>query len=74
MTPESITQQALALPLAQRVDLAEALWQSLGEGLDEGEEREAIERAKRRAGELADGTVTGRSHEEVMAAARRSIE
>ena len=68
--------ELLALPLAERVDLAEALWQSISEGtlLDPtAEEREAIAEARRRAAELRDGTVVGRTHEQVMEAARRAL-
>ena len=73
METRQLTEQLMALPLAERVDLAEALWQSIGEGLRAGEEREAIMQARRRGAELASGSVPGRTHEEVMNAARRAI-
>ena len=73
MNAQALTDQILALPLAERINLAEALWQSIGEGLQAGEGREAIEQATRRDAELASGEATGRSHEEVMHAARRAI-
>lgn len=38
----------MALPLEERVGLAEILWQSIGEGLSAGGERQAIEQAARR--------------------------
>ncbi len=57
----------MALPLAERVDLAEALWQSIGE------ESEAIEQAARRDNALSSGKVSGLSHDEVMRAARSAI-
>ena len=63
----------MALPLEERVGLAEALWQSIGQGLTAGSEREAIGQASRRDAELTSGAAIGRSHEEVMAAARRAI-
>ena len=70
---QQLTEQVMALPLAERVDLAEALWQSIGEGLRAGGEQEAIEQATRRDAELTSGAVSGRTHEEVMQAARRAI-
>lgn len=73
MTTRQLTEQVLALPLDERVDLAEALWQSIGAGLQAGEEREAIELAARRDAELTSGAVVGRTHDEVMQAARRAI-
>ena len=62
----------MALPLAERVDLAQALWQSIDDGLRAGEEWEAIQHAARRDAELASGATRGRSHEEVMREARRA--
>jgi putative addiction module component (TIGR02574 family) len=73
MPSEHLTEQLMALPLAERVDLAQALWQSIDDGLRAGEEREAIEQAARRDAELTSGAVPGRSHEEVMQAARRAL-
>jgi hypothetical protein len=73
METRQLTEQLMALPLAERVDLAEALWQSIGEGLRAGEEREAITQARRRDAELASGSASGRTHDEVMKAARRAI-
>ena len=73
METRQLTEQLMALPLAERVDLAEALWQSIGEGLRAGEEQEAIIQARRRDAELASGSASARSHDEVMKAARRAI-
>jgi putative addiction module component (TIGR02574 family) len=73
MATQQLTEQVMALPLAERVNLAEALWQSIGEGLRAGGEREAIEQATRRDAELTSGAVAGRTHEEVMQTARRAI-
>ena len=73
MATHPLTEQAMALPLEERVSLAEALWQSIGEGLTAGVEREAIEQAARRDAELTSGSAQGRTHEEVMRAARRAI-
>jgi hypothetical protein len=75
MAMQQLTEQLMALPLAERVDLAEALWQSIGEGLqaEAGSEVEAVGQAVRRDAELTTGAASGRSHEEVMQAARRAI-
>ena len=73
MATQRLTELVMALPLAERVALAEALWQSIGEGLQAGGEREAIEQATRRDAELTAGTASGRTHEEVVQAVRRAI-
>ena len=73
METRRLTAQLMALPLAERVDLAEALWQSIGEGLRAGEEQAAVTLARSRDAELASGSVSGRTHDEVMKAARRAI-
>jgi putative addiction module component (TIGR02574 family) len=64
----------MALPLSERVLLAQALWESIDEGLTEADERAAVAEAIRRDKELSSGLVTGRTHEEVMQAARRALE
>ena len=64
----------MALPLPDRVSLAQALWQSIDAGLTDSDESEAVREAIRRDDELSSGAVTGRTHEEVMQAARRAIE
>jgi putative addiction module component (TIGR02574 family) len=63
----------MALPLSERVMLAQALWQSINAGLVDMDEREAVREAVRRDQELSSGAVAGRTHEEVMQAARRGI-
>jgi hypothetical protein len=73
MDTRQIADQLMAHPLAERVDVAEALSQTIGEGLRSGGEQEAIEQAARRDAELDSGAVSGRTHEEVMQAARRAI-
>ncbi|MFL6293566.1 MAG: addiction module protein, partial [Thermoanaerobaculia bacterium] len=70
------TQKVLALPLPDRIDLAQALWQSIDEAREgdaNAEEREAVEQARRRDRELSAGTVEGRSHQQVMKAARQAL-
>ena len=76
MSTEQLTQQAVSLPLPERVLLAEALWESIDEELAArapDEERAVIDEAMRRGEELRQGIVAGLTHEQVMDAARRSI-
>ena len=75
MSSDEVLQAALTLPLADRVTLAEALWASIDEGLPstDREDRDAIQQALRRDAELTSGQALGRSHEQVMDAARRVL-
>ena len=77
MSTKELTREAMALPLAERVALAQSLWQSI-EGPAAGkvadEVKWAVEEAVRRDAELASGKVVGRTHEQVMQAARTAIE
>ena len=77
MSGEQLTNEAMALPLAERVALAQTLWQSI-DGRDEGkltdEVNWAVAEAKRRDAELSSGQAVGRTHEEVMRAARKALE
>lgn len=77
MSREQLTQAMMALPLAERVSLAQDLWQSIDEGsVSNGtaEEREALAEARRRDDELSSGVVDGRTHEQVLETMRRAIE
>jgi len=74
MSTDQLIADALALPLAERVSIAQALWESIDAGLHDTEEHAAVEEALRRDEELSSGKVTGRAHEEVMQAARRALE
>ena len=73
MSTEQIIAEAMALPLAERVSLAQALWESIDAGLPDTEERAAVNESIQHDEELSSGKVTGRSHEEVMRAARRAL-
>ena len=64
----------MALPLAERVSLAQALWESIDAGLPDTDERIALNEAIQRDEELSSGKVAGRTHDEVMRAARRAVE
>jgi len=77
MSTEQLTDELLALPLRERVVVAEALWESIHEEslLETAEDqRAANELAKRRDAELASGSITARSHEQVIEAARQVLE
>jgi putative addiction module component (TIGR02574 family) len=77
MSGKQLTNEAMALPLAERVALAQTLWQSIdgrGEGKLMDEVNWAVAEAKRRDAELSLGQAVGRSHEEVMRAARKALE
>jgi hypothetical protein len=74
MSTKKLTADAIALPLPERVSLAQALWESIDVGLPDTDEREALAEAIHRDKELSLGEVAGRTHEEVMQAARRALE
>ena len=74
MTTEQLIAKAMTLPLEERVSLAQALWESIDADLPDTDERTAVNEAIQRDEELSSGKVTGRTHEEVMEAARRSLE
>ena len=74
MTAEQLIADAMALPLAERVSVAQALWKSIDAGLPDTDERAAVAEAIQRKEELSSGKVIGRTHEEVMQAARRALE
>ena len=63
----------MALPLSDRVSLAQALWQSIDAGLTDSNETDAVREAVRRDEELSSGAVAGRTHEKVMQAASQAI-
>jgi putative addiction module component (TIGR02574 family) len=73
MSTDQLTTAAMALPLAERVQLAQALWLSIDNGLAEASEAGAVEESARRAEELDRGAVQGKPHEEAMRDLRRSL-
>ena len=73
MSSQQLKDEAMAMPLAERVALAQALWESIDAGLPDTDEGSALRDAVRRDQELSSGTVSGRTHEEVMQSARRAI-
>jgi putative addiction module component (TIGR02574 family) len=72
---EDLTRQLMALPLHERLDLAQALWQSIDDQLaaesPDTVEAEAIAGALKRDAELDSGHVVVRTHDQVMEAVRR---
>ncbi len=73
MSKEEVALLAKSLPLRDRVALAQELWQQIDHELLESNEDLAVKEALVRDAELESGKVVGRSHEDVMAAARRAI-
>ena len=73
MSTQQLTIKAMALPISERVSLAQALWQSIDGGLEVAKDRDALADAIRRDKEISSGVVQGRTHEEVMRAARRAV-
>jgi putative addiction module component (TIGR02574 family) len=74
MSTQELAAEAMGLSLPDRVSLAQALWASIDAGLTETTEAAALSEAIRRDEELTSGATVGRTHEEVMQTARRSIE
>jgi putative addiction module component (TIGR02574 family) len=74
MSTEQIIADAMALPLAERVSLAQTLWESIDAELLDVDERSAIDEAIIRSEELSSGKVVGETHEEVMEAVRQALE
>ncbi|MEO7725006.1 MAG: addiction module protein [Chthoniobacterales bacterium] len=73
MSTQQLKQEAMSLPLPERVSLAQALWESIDAGLADADEGAAVREAIRRDQALSSGTVSGRTHDQVMQAARRAI-
>jgi len=74
MSTEQIIADAMALPLAERVSVAQVLWESIDAELVDADERSAITEALRRSEDLSSGNVRGETHEEVMEAVRQALE
>jgi hypothetical protein len=76
MQTDDLVQQLIALPLPERVVVAQELWQSIDQALASDaadEQKDAARAALRRDAELTSGTVVGRTHQEVMEAVRRAL-
>jgi len=70
---KSLETQVLKLAVRERAKLAQVLWKSIGDGPPDSDERQALEESKRRDAEMDSGKVAGRTHAEVMRAARRAL-
>ena len=73
MSTQQLKQETMALPLSERVSVAQALWESIDAGLPDTDQQAAVREAISRDQELSSGAVAGRTHEQVMQAARRAI-
>ncbi|MDB6140288.1 MAG: hypothetical protein JWO94_3360 [Verrucomicrobiaceae bacterium] len=73
MSTQQLTANAMVLPLSERVLLAQSLWQSIGAGLADADEGGALREAIQRDKELSSCARVGRTHEEVVQAARLAI-
>ena len=71
MSVEQLTEEAMALPLRERVSLAQTLWENIEVGLPDADEHSAACEATRRDEELSSGSAVGRAHSEVMKAAAK---
>ena len=72
-----ITDRIMALPAAERVAIAQKVWQSIEEDdwlISPQSDAEAIATAHRRDAEMSQGRVPQRAHQEVMQNARRATE
>ncbi|MCG8586810.1 MAG: addiction module protein [Pirellulales bacterium] len=73
LSRDEIEKRALELPLNQRLELAQRLWDSVEPPSSFMEDKGAVQEALRRNAEIEAGLVKGVSHEEVMQNARRAI-
>lgn len=73
MSTDQLAAAAMALPLPDRVALAQALWESLDAGLKDNSAESAVADAIRRDAEISSGAVNDRAHVDVMVAARRAV-
>ena len=71
---QQILDHALLLPIAERVELAQRLWDSVDAPADPAYEAEVLGIAERRLWELRNGTAREVSHDDVMETARKIIE
>jgi putative addiction module component (TIGR02574 family) len=74
MSTKQIIAEAMALPLAERVSVAQMLWESIDAELVDADERSAVAEALKRSEDLSSGNVRGETHEEVMEAVRQALE
>jgi putative addiction module component (TIGR02574 family) len=73
MSTDRLTNAALALPMEERVRLAQPLWVSIDKDLAETSESAAVEESARRADELDRGAEQGQPHEDAMRQLRQGL-
>ena len=73
MSTNQLTAEAMALPLAEKAFLAQALWASIDSDQIDASERAYVREAVSRDLELSAGTVGGINHQEAMSIARRAV-
>jgi hypothetical protein len=73
VSTKQITAGAMALPLAEKVSLAQALWQSIDAGLPDAYEQEMKRGQARLARELPTGKATGFSRPVTIRTTRRAM-
>jgi hypothetical protein len=73
MSAQQLATEAMALPLAERVALAQALWESIEGRVKDTDETAVVQEAVCRDEDLSSGAVVGRAHETAMQAARRAF-
>ena len=77
MTATELTNQIMALPLAERAAIAQRVWESIDDEhveISPEADAEAVAAAQRRDDAMSRGDVSGCFHQEAMKNARRSIE
>lgn len=76
MTTEELTRQVLALPMEQRFEIVEAVWQSVDnrDVADDATEAEIVAEALRRDAEMDADPSVMRTYEQVREAMRRALE
>ena len=73
LTFDQLEQEALALPDAQRAELAKHLWETLEPAVDPEVEAAWMSEAQRRMEELRSGRVQGIPGDKVMARIRQKL-
>ena len=77
MTTRELTDQLIALPMAERAAVAQEVWESIDDEtstITHQADTEALVEARRRDDEMSRGDVPERLHEEVMKTARQSVQ
>ena len=73
MLTQALIDQALALPIPERIALADLLLESISDEHTVCEPHTAIALALKRLAEIENGTVKMRTHDELMQAARMAL-